>query len=402
MNDSTAPTRTVRNDGITVEKTVEGDGRVRLEVDSDRDSAATVQLTDPTLGSSPDEAIQFDTEYGTEWTIDGSTFVRSFDPDEQRTIRYRIPDFELESLDREPELSVTEASVLDDITDRARSDALREFVGGDRDSLASVPNSRPSVSPGDAAEATTGDDTTEAVARDDTTEAAVGDDTAGTTAADAVETAAGGDATETTAENAPDTQPATDTDSTADASPDEDLAVPSGGVARVLLAELRNDRVDDETAAALRSELDAEGRKSQEVRLKHLQSEISDLAAYTDTIESFIDRHGTFDSVVDDVRSELSGLEDRTERIESTVEERSGAIDRIDEIDDELDEIRSAQSELESDLEAIQATQADFESEFDRLDETIADINDTIDDLELFKERVSGVFRDLQTDDPDT
>jgi uncharacterized protein YukE len=376
MNDSTAPTRTVRNDGITVTKTVEGDGRVRLEVDSDRDSAATVQVTDPTLGSSPDEAIQFDTEYGTEWTIDGPTFVRSFDPDERRTIRYRIPDFESESLDREPELSVTEASVLDDITDRARSDTLREFVGGDRDSLASVPNSRPSVSPGDAAEATVGDDTTEAAAGDDTTG--------------------------TTAENAPDTQPATDTDSTADASPDEDLAVPSGGVARVLLAELRNDRVDDETAAALRSELDAEGRKSQEVRLKHLQSEVSDLAAYTDTIESFIDRHGTFDSVVDDVRSELSALEDRTERIESTVEERSGAIDRIDEVDDELDEIRSAQSELESDLEAIQATQADFKSEFDRLDETIADLNDTIDDLELFKERVSGVFRDLQTDDPDT
>ena len=383
MNESTEPICTVRNDGVTVRKTVKDDGRVRLEVGSSRDSAATVRVTDPTLGSHPDEEIQFDTESGTEWAIDGSTFERAFDPDEQRTIRYRIPDVDLKSTDTEPELSVTEASVLDDIADRARSDALREFVGGDRDSLGSVPDSTPPVSTGDDAESTVGDTTAKT---------AVGDDTAGTTAEDLAETATGDDA---------DAQPDADTDTTADASPDEDLAVPSGGVARVLLAELRNDRVDDETAAALRSELGVEGSKSQEVRLKHLQSEVSDLAAYTDTIESFIDRHGTFDSVVDDVRSELSALEDRTERIESTVEERSGAIDRIDEIDDELDEIRSAQSALESDLEAIQATQADFESQFDHLDETVADINDTIDDLELFKERVSGVFRDLQTDDSD-
>ena len=181
--------------------------------------------------------------------------------------------------------------------------------------------------------------------------------------------------------------------------PDEGLAVPSGGVARVLLAELRNDRVDDETAAALRSELGVEGENSREVRLKHLQSEVSDLAAYTDTIESFIDRYGTFGSVVDDVRSELSALEDRTERIDSTVEERAGSIDRIDEIDDELEAIRSTQSELESDLEEIRSTQADFESRFDSLDETITEIDEALDDLELFKERVSEVFRDLRTDD---
>lgn len=376
MNDETEPTRTVRNDGITVRKTVEDDGCVRFAVDSDRDSAATVRITDPTLGSRPDEEIRFDTEYSTEWAIDGSTFERAFDPGEQRTIRYQVPDADPESLDSDPELSVSERSILDDITDRARSDALREFVGGDRDSLGSVPDPTDAGSAGGTVETTPEDST--------------------------AETAGGGDTIEATGEDDTDAQPAADADTAADTAPGEDLAVPSGGVARVLLAELRNDRVDDETAAALRSELGAAGSKSQEIRLKHLQSEVSDLAAYTGTIESFIDRHGTFDSVVDDVRSELSALEDRTERVESTVEERSGTIDRIDGVDAELEEIRATQSELESDLEEIRATQADFESQFDRLDGTIAEIDDTIDDLELFKERVSGVFRDLQTDDSDT
>lgn len=356
MNDGTEPTRTIRSDGIIVRKTVEDDGSVRLEVDSDRDSPATVRVTDPALESRPDEEVQFDTEYGTEWAIDdGSTFERAFDPDEQRRIRYRIPDADPDSIDAEPELSVTEASVLDDITDRGRSDTLREFVGGDRDSLDPVSDSTDPVS--------------------------------------------GGDPAEPTAEADPDAQPVADTDTASDTASGDDLAVPSGGVARVLLEELRNDRIDDETAAALRSELGVEASESQEVRLRYLQNEVSDLAAYTDTIESFIDRHGTFDSVVDDVRSDLSALEDRTGRIESTVEERSEAIDRIDDIDDELEKIRSVQSDLESDLGEIREMQADFESRFDSLDETVADINDSLDGLELFKERVSGVFEDLQTGD---
>jgi uncharacterized protein YukE len=378
MNDETEPTRTVRNDGITVRKTVEDDGGVRLEVASDRDSATTVRVTDPTLASRSNEEIRFDAEDDAEWVIeDGSTFERAFDPDDRRTIRYRIPDADPESLDSEPELSMTEGSVLDDITDRARSDALREFVGGDRDSLDPVSDPVDAAPDGDSAETTAGGDTAET----DTTETATEE------------------TTESAAESDTDIPSDEDADTAKDAPPDEGLAVPSGGVARVLLAELRNDRVDDETAAALRSELGVEGENSREVRLKHLQSEVSDLAAYTDTIESFIDRYGTFGSVVDDVRSELSALEDRTERIDSTVEERAGSIDRIDEIDDELEAIRSTQSELESDLEEIRSTQADFESRFDSLDETITEIDEALDDLELFKERVSEVFRDLRTDD---
>ena len=392
MSDDTEPTRTAGNDGITVSKTVEDDGSVRLEVTSDRDSAAAVRVTDPALESRSSEEIQFDAEYDTEWAVeDGSTFERVFDPGDRHTIRYRIPDADPEAIDPEPEISVTEGSVLDEITDRSRSDALREFVGGDRDSLGSVP---------DPAGADPDGDTAEPVVGNDTPETATGADTA-KTAVEETSEPLDDDATEITTGDDTDAQPAADTDTTADASPDEDLAVPSGGVARVLLTELRTDRVDDETAAALRTELGVEGGTSQEVRLKHLQSEVSDLAAYTDTIESFIDRHGTFDSVVDDVRSELSALEDRTERVESTVEERSGDIDRIDDLDDEIEEIRSAQSELESDLEEIRSTQADFESRLDRLDETIADIDDTLDDLELFRERISGVFRDLQGDDSD-
>ncbi len=370
MNDGTETTRTVRNDGVTARKTVEDDGSVRIDVESERDTPATVRVTDPTLESRSDGTVEFHTDYGDKWGIDdASAFERAFDPDERRTIRYRIPDADPEALETDPRLSVTERPALDGIVDRARSDALRELVGGDRDSLASDP--------------TTADRTAE-------TGESPGEDAA-------VETTVDGD---TEGDSERDTTPGHGpaSDGADDGEPDDSVASVDS-VARSLLEEIRDGTVDEEVAIALRSELGGGGNRSQEVRLSHLQSEVSDLAAYTDTIESFIDRHGTFDSVVDDVRSELSALEDRTRRVESTAEDLPETVDRVDEIEAELGEIRSMQSTLESELEGIQAAQTDLESQFERLDEDFTEVDDRLEEFELFKQRISGVFRDLQTDD---
>lgn len=357
MDEGTETTRIVEDDGITVRKTVENDGQVRFEIDSERDTVATVRITDPTLDSRPTEEIEFHADHIEDWVLDdGTVFERVFDPEERCTVRYRVSDADGAALDTEPRISVTDGSNIDEIVDRARSDALREFVGGDRDSLASEPTATDSDpnSDGDSIEATTEEDAAEGSIDP------AGDGERATADRDAV-----------------------------------DSATHSSNVARVLLEELRNGDVDDETAAALRSELGSERSRSQDVRINHLQSEVGDLAAYTDTIESFIDRHGTFDSVVDDVHAELSALEDRTERVDSTVQELSVAVDRVDGIDDDLDEIRSVQSDLESELEEIRETQAAFESRYEGIDDELISVQDRLDDLEQFEERISGVFRDL-------
>lgn len=375
MDEGTDATRTVRSDGVTVRKTVETDGNVRLEISSRRESVATVRITDPSLESRPNEEIEFHADHIADWTPEDSpVFERAFDPDERLTVRYRVPDADRETLEANPEVSVTAGRDIDTIVDRSRSDALREFVGGDRESLRADPDAEnvdadaavgTSDGPG-ADEPPIADEIAEEPAEADTTDATAGADTDGT-------------------------------ESTADAV----AAVPSGGVARVLLAELREGRVDDETADALRAELDRDGTRSLDVRLSHLQSEVSDLAAYSETIESFIDRHGTFESVVGDIRSELSALEGRIERIDSTVEELSETVDRVDDLDADLEEVRAVQSELETDLEAAREQRAAFESRFETVDEELSSAHDRLDELEQFEERLSGVFRDLQSGDPD-
>ena len=158
MNEGRETTRIVEHDGITVRKTVENDGHVQLEIDSERDTVATVRITDPTLDSRPTEDIQFHTDHIEDWVIDdGTVFERAFDPEERCTVRYRVSDAEGVALDTEPRVSVADGSNIDKIVDRARSDALREFVVGDRDSLASEPittDSDPKSDEGSAVEAT--------------------------------------------------------------------------------------------------------------------------------------------------------------------------------------------------------------------------------------------------------
>ncbi len=336
MNEGTDPTRTVRTDGITVRKTIEADGNVRLEIDSELEREATVRIADPTLESHPNEDVQFHTDHVADWILDDApVFERGFDPEEQQTVRYRIPDAERDTLDAEPEVSVIVDRELDGIVDRSRSDALRELVSGERDSLSSEPAAE---EPKDAA------------------------DHHPTVEEDAID------------------------------------AVPSGGVARVLLAELRNGDIDEETASALRDELGRQEKRSLDVRLTHLQSEVGDLAAYTDTIESFIDRHGTFDSVVGEVRSDLSALQTRTERVDSAIEELSETVDGLD---DGVEDVRSVQSELESELDEVRVLQSEFESNFEELDEELSNVHDRLDELERFEERLSGVFRDLRGGESD-
>lgn len=366
MDEGTDATRTVRSDGVTVRKTVEADGNVRLEISSRRESIATVRITDPSLESRPNEEIEFHADHIADWTPEDSpVFERAFDPDERLTVRYRVPDADRETLEANPEVSVTAGRDIDTIVDRSRSDALREFVGGDRESLRADPDAE-NVDADAAVGTSDGPGADEPPIGDEIAEEPAEADTDGT-------------------------------ESTADAV----AAVPSGGVARVLLAELREGRVDDETADALRAELDRDGTRSLDVRLSHLQSEVSDLAAYTETIESFIDRHRTFESVVDDVRSELSALEGRIERIDSTVEELSETVDRVDDLDADFEEVRAVQSELETDLEAAREQRAAFESRFETVDEELSSAHDRLDELEQFEERLSGVFRDLQSGDPD-
>jgi hypothetical protein len=289
--------RTVERSGVAVEKTIHTEGAtttVTIEVTSTRSEPTTVRLSDPALGTIEEDALEVEGATVADAEADPPEFERELEPGGAWEITYRLADagVDAEELEAAPRVLAPDGGDLDELIDRARSDALREFVGGERDSLS-------------------GSGTAER------------EEAAGPTAArpEPVE---------------------------ANASGEDGEEIGPDGVARALLAELREGDLDRETRAALRAELQPE--RSREVKLEYLQRRVSDLAAYTDTLERFIDEHGPIDEAFEGVESEL-------------------------------ETIRAEQADLEARIEEL-------ESEFDRVD-------DRIDELEAFRDSVSGVFREL-------
>lgn len=218
-------------------------------------------------------------------------------------------------------------TALDELLDSARSDELREFVGGERDSLTA--------------------------------------------------NAGGDEANGSDSEKASSNERVDD-----DATPGTSVAAPSGGIARVLLKELREGYVDSETKAQLRAEL--EPGRSRDVKIKHLQQQVGDFAAYAETLEEFIDEHGPMDVAFDEVRSDVRTLDDRAESARSSIEELSEELERVDGLESNLDALGDDHDDAEARIESI-------ERELERVDERL-------DDLEAFQARLSGVFQDMGVD----
>jgi chromosome segregation ATPase len=284
------PAQSVEQGGITVKKWLRREDEtvtVTLEVTSTRAEPTTVRLSDPALASVAADRLEIHEDAVADLDPGSGQFERELDPGTTREITYRLVDADLDVDDIEaaPKMVTPDGEDVDELLDRARSDALRSFVGGERDSLS---------------------------------------------AADAPE-----QSSESTSEPGTSAESDSGIESTAD------------GVARALLAELREDDLGPETRAALRSELRPE--RSRDVKLEHLQRRVSDLAAYTDTLERFIDEYGPLDEAFDGVESELEA-------------------------------IRAEQAELESRIETLEA-------EHDRID-------DRLEELEAFRDGVSSVFRD--------
>lgn len=231
---------------------------------------------------------------------------------------------------------------VDDLLDSTRSGALREFVGGERDSLATEKSD--DGASGESAEHPDSDETS---------------------------------------------RPDGDADSGAgSATP----APTSGGIARVLLKELREGYVDGETKAALRAEL--EPGRSREVKIRHLQQQVGDFAAYAEAMEEFIDEHGPFDDAFGELQSEFRDLDGRTDSIRTSVDALSDEVDRIDGLESDLEALGDAQVDLGDDQADLGARIETIERELERVDERL-------DEFETFQDRLSGVFQNVGAGETD-
>lgn len=208
--------------------------------------------------------------------------------------------------------------------------------------------------------------------------------------------------------------PVAESESAPEAEPE---SVEPGGIGAALATEIREGEISEADLRILRRELDFEQSESTNVRLRHLQSRVDDLAAYTEAMEAFIDEHGTaeqlisgFEDDVEDLREDFAvleseaGVDDHTlERIDDLEDELEPVGERFDDLEELVgantddvtalaDEVEMLESDLGSEVEAVA-------EEVDKVAVQISELqalDDRFDDLEADIERLAEEFDELQ------
>lgn len=158
-------------------------------------------------------------------------------------------------------------------------------------------------------------------------------------------------------------------------------------------------------------------------KVEHLQSMVSDFAAYKETLEAFIDKHGegeelaelteqlqdvqrmsrsnatsiadlaqdlderaeaheSLDSELDAVRAELG---DRSDRVETNAEQLQQARSVIEDLRDDLADLQTALGELDT-----------FANRLDSVDSKLERIDEEVQEATAFQERLSQTFGDAE------
>ncbi|WP_101297304.1 AAA family ATPase [Halegenticoccus soli] len=158
-----------------------------------------------------------------------------------------------------------------------------------------------------------------------------------------------------------------------------DEADASGGIAAALAAEIREDRVDAADLALLKRELDAgdvdaDGSSppervpaSVDARIRHLQSKMDDLEAYSDALAEFLDEEGTGAEAIADLR-------ERVEALAATVDGLSAELGDGD--------VREEVERLDGEVATLEAATETNAEAFERLDDEMGDVRADIADLD--------------------
>lgn len=167
-----------------------------------------------------------------------------------------------------------------------------------------------------------------------------------------------------------------------------------------LARELQNEMGRSESLETLRNHLlktnSAGG--STKARLTQLQKDISDLRAYTNALEEFLDEEGTSQEILDRYEDRMNAIEAELHSIESTTErlpEKIQTVEReLQEVDGSIESMSDEIDSLETDLNALAE---DVDSVHERLpkysiDERFTELEDELEEISNFVEGLKSAF----------
>jgi len=384
----------VSSDGVTVDKRFEEDEfpvpAIAFEIQSSRSETVTVVIVDDVPEDVAVEDLGFHPEYGSEyWTIDEDqiTFEREIEAGTEYTTVYGIRATGTEDVEKfltEPRIESVDPPLEesdDTVVDEDSSDVVRDVISGDSDAVPGLDDEE------------SDDEDVETLNLKDPNDPS--DDGAASGAA-----------------------AVPDGDEDGDAASVESLV-------GALAAELRNGNVNEDDVKLLRKAFDIvdDGSGgSVDARIQRLQTEVSDLLAYTDALEEFLDENGTAEQTIEGFREEVESLqselqevgelargheetlseidstvdsvESTVQSLESDVDEVLGDVDAVwsdvDEVEDTVDEVEETVEGVESDLDSLESQVDEIDVEGIRGD--IEDIESEIEELEEWREQLSSVI----------
>ncbi|WP_436924288.1 hypothetical protein [Halosimplex amylolyticum] len=379
--------------GVTVDKRFEEDEfpvpAIAFEIQSARSETVTVTLVDDVPEDVAVEDLGFHPEYGSEyWTIDEDqiTFERELEAGAEYTTVYGIRATGTDNVEQfltQPRIEQVDPPLEDGggaVVDEQGSDVVRDVISGDSDAVPGLD---------DADDGDEGDDV-ETLDLKDPNEPADSGGSSGSSGSSGGGSSGGGVALD-----------------------DADVDTLVGALA----TEIRNQNVDAEDVKLLRKAFDLadDSGGSVDARIQHLQTEVSDLLAYTGALEEFLDENGTGDEIIEEFREEVesfeseleevrdmtSGHEESLSSVESTVE---GVESSMDSLQSDMDEVLSEVEAVQDDVESVEESVGDVEGDIDDLEGQIGDIdvedvkadiediNDEIEELKEWREQLSSVI----------
>ena len=417
MNDDAVRTErgTFADGDVAVERTVEYVERgvvVTLTAESDGSEPTAFALVETFPSGLPvsDAGFRPGTEpAGGRVDAEGARVEATVAPAEERTVVYALQFFEPapEADLGEPELVVEDAHPAVGETESVRARGGTAAPRGAAAGLPAGPDDREPVTTDGGGTATTDVEEPECPGGSEGATTDRGAVENAEQVEEAVETAERVRAAAGPAEGASDAGAAPATAGSERADPDDGDGNVDGGVDRTdggvvpaLLAELRDGSVSDRERAALRRELGAGHAGAEDVRIEHLESRMSEFAAYADALRSVIDEHGTAEAFVgrfedridglrtdlDAVESELSATREAVEGVEDRLETLSADLDALDE------RVGADVAALGAELEALDE---EVEERHGRNAEAVDRLGRRVDEVETFREELAAVFEDL-------
>jgi methyl-accepting chemotaxis protein len=367
MSDSQAYEElTVTSNGVSVVKRFEEDEfpvpAIAFEFTSSRDEEVHIVLRDTVPDDIEVEDLGFHPEYGSEhWVIDDDNtiaFERELDAGESYTTVYGIRatgSDDVEQFLTEPAFDEVdppldgEEDIAEDVIPESDDDVVKEAIAGDGEI--------PGLEDEEDGEEGTDEDVETLDLKDPNNPDATTAQQPTTTEDEGTE--ADEEETETESETQPETETTVDVD--------------GDSLTASLAAEIRQQNVSAEDVKLLRRAFEIAGQDggTTTAQIEQIRSDVSNLRAYTNALEEFLDENGTAQQIIEDFEDQVDTFEDQLSTLQTSLDENSEQLEAV------TSEVEGFSSEIGSISEEMDAVS----SEIDDMTEKVASIDDRVDSV---------------------